>query len=282
MASYRKILAAYDGSQSADNALMQSFTLAGQQRGALEVLTVYPRVDAEYGSMEMEEALRANALETLRKGISLTMAYHVSADKRLTEGPVIDALIDVADEDHCDLVAIGRRRVGMFNHLLTGSASGALTKRCHADVMVVPDESKLRTDRVLVAVDGTAEGRKALRKAIAFCQEFGSNLIVLSIAVYDNELIALDPQEVKLRDVRAREYALEAVDEAAKKGIKAQAVVLQDDHPAEAIADAASKYDAGAVFVGTHSRGTLGRLVYGSVASGVVSHAECPVFVVRN
>jgi nucleotide-binding universal stress UspA family protein len=50
---------------------------------------------------------------------------------------------------------------------------------------------------------------------------------------------------------------------------------------AESIISYAAEQKADLIVIGTRGRGGLKRLVLGSVASGVVSHATCPVLVVR-
>jgi BASS family bile acid:Na+ symporter len=54
---------------------------------------------------------------------------------------------------------------------------------------------------------------------------------------------------------------------------------LVQDKPAQALVDRSA--DAALVVVGQHTKGRLGRLVLGSVASSVVAHAHAPVVVVR-
>jgi nucleotide-binding universal stress UspA family protein len=51
--------------------------------------------------------------------------------------------------------------------------------------------------------------------------------------------------------------------------------------PREAIVEAARKTGADLVVVGSHGRTGIGKLVLGSVASHVVTHAPCSVLVVK-
>lgn len=54
---------------------------------------------------------------------------------------------------------------------------------------------------------------------------------------------------------------------------------LAEDKPAQALVDRST--EGSLVVVGTRSKGRVGRIVLGSVASAVVAHAACPVAVVR-
>ncbi len=51
--------------------------------------------------------------------------------------------------------------------------------------------------------------------------------------------------------------------------------------PGESIVEAAVAEDVDVVLVGAHNRGTLGRLLMGSVSEHVARHAPCPVLIVR-
>jgi nucleotide-binding universal stress UspA family protein len=48
-----------------------------------------------------------------------------------------------------------------------------------------------------------------------------------------------------------------------------------------AIVEAAGQWPADLIVLGTHGRGALGRLVFGSVAAYVTTHASCPVTTMR-
>ncbi len=68
----------------------------------------------------------------------------------------------------------------------------------------------------------------------------------------------------------------------AEKGIKVTAAAIFNfPSVAESIISYAGEQKADLIVIGTRGRSGLKRLVLGSVASGVVAHASCPVLVVR-
>lgn len=71
----------------------------------------------------------------------------------------------------------------------------------------------------------------------------------------------------------------EALKSAADEGVAVTGQVIKSDSPAAAILDAAK--DADLVVVGSHGHGGFPGLHLGSVSTQVVSHAPCPVLVVR-
>lgn len=54
-----------------------------------------------------------------------------------------------------------------------------------------------------------------------------------------------------------------------------------DQHPVDAILDEAARSAADLIVLGTHGRGGAKRLWLGSVAENIATHAEVPVFIVR-
>ena len=76
----------------------------------------------------------------------------------------------------------------------------------------------------------------------------------------------------------------EVVSRAARKladsGLRTQERVLQGD-PREALIEEAKKERADLIVVGSHGRTGIEKLVIGSVATHVVTHAPCSVMVVR-
>jgi len=78
-----------------------------------------------------------------------------------------------------------------------------------------------------------------------------------------------------------RLLAVEGVVQRARAGGANAAGLTWDGDPGEAIVEAAAAEHADLIVVGTHERGTVGRLFLGSVSDHVVRHAGCPVMVVR-
>jgi nucleotide-binding universal stress UspA family protein len=66
-----------------------------------------------------------------------------------------------------------------------------------------------------------------------------------------------------------------------RKKLKVETAV-RDGHPRTVIVDEAKKWRADLIVMGSHGRTGLSRLLLGSVAQYVVSHAPCSVEVVRN
>jgi nucleotide-binding universal stress UspA family protein len=142
----------------------------------------------------------------------------------------------------------------------------------------VPDTMR----RILLATDLTAASEVATDWAFALAERNGADLLVVS--VIDPRELRQETQRTGLRwdQVRDRHQAAaqELVARGRPTGLNVSFLVWTGD-PGESIVSAAEAEAADLIIVGTHGRGTIGRLLLGSVSEHVVRHAPCPVLVAR-
>jgi len=135
-------------------------------------------------------------------------------------------------------------------------------------------------ERILVAADGSAQGSKTVPAAIDLARRYGATVTVLHVREFEkyegSEVDLGPPQEAQpLVDevvARFREAGVEAEGEVRK--------VTPGRTPDE-IVKAAEEADATLIVMGTRGMSELKSLVLGGVANKVVSHAHCPVLLVR-
>ncbi len=142
--------------------------------------------------------------------------------------------------------------------------------------------------KVLIGVDGSAPSQAAIDWVKTWEWEPGSRFIVVSaarpIVVYASAEVPVPatmlPEliEEPLREARA--IVARAERELADAGLEAEARAIEGD-PREVLVDTATREGADLMVVGSHGRTGLEKLLIGSVASHVVSHAPCTVIVAR-
>jgi nucleotide-binding universal stress UspA family protein len=127
--------------------------------------------------------------------------------------------------------------------------------------------SKIET--ILLATDVSRASEAAEEQAIELAVRLGSRLVIVS-AVYGSP---------ELRS--ARLVAVERVVQRARAAGATATGLTWAGEAGESVVEAAAAEHADLIVVGTHERGTVGRLFLGSVSHHVVRHARCPVMVVR-
>lgn len=141
---------------------------------------------------------------------------------------------------------------------------------------------------ILLATDGSPSAAEAQRKAIELARALGAPLVVVSVthlalpAVgytaygYSSLLAELTDEEHKR--LKALLASIEGTSE--NEGVSCSTVVA-NGLPVDEICQKASDYDAQLIVVGSHGWGPARRLFSGSVSTGLVHQAPCPVLVVR-
>jgi nucleotide-binding universal stress UspA family protein len=142
--------------------------------------------------------------------------------------------------------------------------------------------------RILLATDGSPVSQDAVDEVARRPWPKPSTIRVISVVVpYVPGATEFVPGAttplgvVQTHEAEARELAERTADRLKADGLTVEAVARQGD-PAKTIVEEAKDWRADLIVVGSHGRSGLGRLLLGSVAQAVVSHAPCSVEVVRH
>jgi len=144
------------------------------------------------------------------------------------------------------------------------------------------------TKPILFATDGSPSAEEAQKEAFELAQRLDAQLVVVSAVQavvpaigysgYGYSNIVAELTEAEHHRVTA---LLASVAEAAEaEGIHCSTVAV-DGFAVEEICRKASEYDAQLIVVGSHGWGAARRFLSGSVSTGLVHSAPCPVLVVR-
>jgi nucleotide-binding universal stress UspA family protein len=142
--------------------------------------------------------------------------------------------------------------------------------------------------KILVGVDDSPHSSAAIQYVKRMPWPAGTEVIVISavppvMALYTEVYVPASTQleqvledQIKYHD----EIASRAEASLRESGLKTQHRVLEGD-PREVLLETAKLEAADLIVVGSHGRSGLSKLVMGSVAAHVVTHAPCSVLVVR-
>jgi nucleotide-binding universal stress UspA family protein len=144
-------------------------------------------------------------------------------------------------------------------------------------------------ERIIVAFDGSNDSVKAMGLACALTLKFGSKLTV--VHVFSSPSIGYSatsgmpiPDYKTLEDAKkagAKEVLSKGLRLAAKQGVEARAELIEAPSVVEALVEFAANEKADLIVTGTRGMTGFKKLILGSVSSGIVNHAHCPVLVVR-
>lgn len=158
---------------------------------------------------------------------------------------------------------------------------------------VAPDEKRI-FNRILVAVDGSENADRAARTATDLAQRYGSELIVLHVIPRPNYAnIPVFPSVTPPTQTTYNEYyelakrvaqghVNRTVAQSQSRGVNVRAEIREAaPSTVQGITEYAQNEKTDLIVVGTRGLEGFRKLLIGSVSSGVITHAHCPVLVVR-
>lgn len=141
---------------------------------------------------------------------------------------------------------------------------------------------------ILLPTDGSDVAQQAVDAALGFARCCGSRIVALSVAepypsvpVADGALVidpGIDSRELQ---AEARERVEQIAQAAQVAGVECTTVVALSFHPHEEIIAAAQKYHCDVIFMASHGRRGLSRLIAGSETQKVLACSPVPVLVLR-
>jgi nucleotide-binding universal stress UspA family protein len=143
--------------------------------------------------------------------------------------------------------------------------------------------------KVLVPFDGSKDSVKAIELGCSISGKYGSALVVVHVhsavlppytGVTPMPIPELEATTAVSKE-RARGVLAHGIELAAARGVKASGELIEAGSTVQAILEFASQQKVDLIVVGTRGMTGFKKLILGSVSSGLVSHSECPVLVVR-
>jgi len=271
IARFDHILLATDGSTVSAGAVRVALHLSDRCGARLTVMHM-AKTDPSYamfnpGGVEQVEEQGRAVLRQVEEQAG-TACVNCAPVLRYGEEPVKE-IASQAEESQTDLVVMGRRGVHWLERLVLGEAAARVVGHVKCSVLVVPQDSKMWENGILVAVDGSRYADTLARIQAAVAKRCGLPLTVLAVCASDDlscELVK--PLADRVRDLLRQD------------GVAADSVALEGK-PADTIIQAARDYDCDLIVLGSHGRTGLDRILMGSVSQQVITHAKCPILVVK-
>lgn len=280
MAKYRKILVAFDGSKTSKHALRQALKFDPYEQKETIVLTVNPPYvgDLELiGVSNIQDVLRGQREKILSEAGEIAKEEGVSIKTRLEEGEFFKKIIDIAEEEKSDLIVIGRRGITRLERALMGSVTAKVIGHSQRNVLVVPRDSIIKWENIVVTTDGSKYSEAAAKEAVALTKFWGEKCVLHAIAVTRK---SATEDRIQISNNALKEIQLNAK----KENIKVDTLLVKGKpHESihETIIEYAKEKNADIIVMGSRGRTGIQRLLIGSVTERVIGHTTCPVMVVK-
>lgn len=276
----RRVLVGYDGTEGGRDAIALAKLLAEADAEFL-LVDVIPPVGISFmhpRRLEDEDPPQSRgfffeALRDLPAGRVETRTYVANS--------VAHVLTEIAEEEDIELIAIGPCRPGIVGRILLGSVGPGLLHGAAAPVCAATrgyDKHHQPTiRRIAVAWDGSPEAREAVLHAEALARRETAKLRLVTVDVADTTapgVIGWEPVVPK----SPREVLDEGVAMICPE-LETEGRLIDGGSIAAAIA-AECRVGVDLLVVGSRGYGAIGRVLVGSVATGLLCRARCPVLTI--
>ena len=280
MGKYKKILVAFDGSKTSMHALRQALIFDPHEKKEIVVITVNPPYigDLELiGVSNIQDIIIGQGKKILSEAEEIAKEEGVSIKTRLEEGEIFKRVLDTAEEEKSDLIIIGRRGITRLERALMGNVTAKVIGHSARNVLVVPRDSIIKWDNIVITTDGSKYSEAAAQEALALAKICGEQCALHALAV--------TRRSATEKRIQISKNALKEIQSnAEKENIKADTLLVKGKpHESihETIIEYAKEKNADIIVMGSRGRTGIQRLLVGSVVERVIGHTSCPVMVVK-
>jgi len=294
-----RILLALDGSPSADRARALVTSLAWPPGTTVRVVAALDVAPALWGGPwipaipvdadQLEEEAVGELTRVLLDAQPALETAGLTVEAELLRGRPSAAIVDDARLWGPDLVVLGSRGHGPVETAVLGSVSAAVVDHASCPVLVARGD---HVARAILAEDGSPAGMAA-RDVVAAWPAFASVPVVV-VGVVDVAApwrsgiaptmfaAAMDVYTEMITSARITHREIVAATEAHLRAAgRTVSGELREGDPADQLRRAATDAAGDLIVVGSRGHVGISRLVMGSVAHAVLTHAHCSVLVVK-
>jgi nucleotide-binding universal stress UspA family protein len=298
---FKSILIPVDGSTNSQGAAMLGLEFAQKLGASVKVIHVlqqrvmYPlQVEVSY-----DEEARVRGQEIIKPWSAHAERLGVKCENAVIESPLWntgEAIVEAAKESGCDIIVMGTHGREGLARLLLGSVAEHVSRLATQPVMLVRSGAVNTVkgnpfEKLFVPVDGSDNSAIALGVAHELCRQLNASLEIAHV-VPDLPIPLTDPVGAyaafdyaglaKTLEESGHEILTKAVKNTTVGNVSSNLVLAGGRHISAAILKAARDASSDLLVIGTHGRSGMDRLLLGSVAEGVIHHAEVPVLLVRS
>lgn len=293
----KKILWASDGSEESEEALKYVELLASRYGSEIVGLSVIQPVDLsglEVPSeiknelFSIQATLEKREYERVNKAIEQLESREIKRDIRIETGVPHEEILRVAEEEKVDLIAMGKRGLGLKDRILLGSNTNKVLRAAKVPVLAVRykkgNRDKIDIKKILVPTDLSESTSISLHIAVDLAERFHSAIYLfhvielhhsyeISTSRVIEELWTLALKELKLQQSRIPEEKIKDIDIYERVTLFLRAWF--------GVVNFAEKEGIDLIIMTTHGRKGFSRFILGSTTEKVISESPCPVLAMR-
>ncbi|MFI5386330.1 MAG: universal stress protein [Fimbriimonadales bacterium] len=258
---------------------------------SVDVLYPVPMYGVAEAAMGVDFVENMNKIgeESLQEAADAACGHQMKADTVILTGAPGPALIEFADREKTEVIAVHSDRKTALGSLFLGSVARGLTIGAHQSILISKgDVAPAGPLKAVFATDHSAYAYHALEKLIELKPKGIKSIHIVSAAwmneyeayVAQYDLSKLTGSTEEWVESQLRQKNLQAVDMLRQAGYEATSVV-KPGTPDIAIKEAMEMTKADLLIVGAQGHGFMHRLIIGSTSLHQAVAEPWPVFILR-
>jgi len=291
----KKILWASDGSKESDEALKYVELFANKYSSEIIGLSVVQPIDlnrlkvppeVKKELFSIQAILKKKEYERINKALKQLELKETKWDILVETGVPHKEILRVAEEEKVDLIAMGKRGLGLKDRILLGSNTNKVLRMAKVPVLAVRHKKgdKIDIKKVLVPTDLSELTSISLDLAIDLANRFDSTIYLLHVLqLHHSYEISTSKviEELRMLALKELRSQLDRIPKEKTKGINIREKVTLFLRAWFGIVHFTAEEGIDLIIMTTHGRNGLSRFILGSVAEKVISESPCPVLAHR-
>jgi len=291
----KKILWASDGSKESDEALKYVELFANKYSSEIIGLSVVQPIDlnrlkvppeVKKELFSIQAILKKKEYERINKALKQLELKETKWDILVETGVPHKEILRVAEEEKVDLIAMGKRGLGLKDRILLGSNTNKVLRMAKVPVLAVRHKKgdKIDIKKVLVPTDLSELTSISLDLAIDLANRFDSTIYLLHVLqLHHSYEISTSKviEELRMLALKELRSQLDRIPKEKTKGINIREKVTLFLRAWFGIVHFTEEEGIDLIIMTTHGRNGLSRFILGSVAEKVISESPCPVLAHR-
>lgn len=199
------------------------------------------------------------------------------------EGHPSDVVIQYANHQDIDLIVLGKK----VSYRGQGILSGKIIRMAHCSTLVLPENMRFQTKKILVPLDFSNHARMALEQAFMIAEQYNANVIcqnVFSLPTHYYPYMPGENTEHTMREHAEKEYR-KFIDQMGGQfaALPCEFTMDEDRDVSQKIYDYALKEEADLIVVGSRGRTKAASFLLGSIAEKLMDFDKnIPLMIVKN
>jgi nucleotide-binding universal stress UspA family protein len=221
-------------------------------------------------SDEIRESLNERGKAIVADAMALFEQQDIEANEKIENADPTEAILNEAESGNYDLIAMGSS--GEHEQALhLGSVARKVSLHAKTSVLIARERNKI--SKILVPIDGSADGQKAWECAMNLAQKTDAKITLMNV---------LEPRLFGMKPKLSKDIGSQILSHTASqaKGVTIDQK-LESGDSARTIIKTAKDGDCDVIAMGSKGHGTVRRLMLGSVSDHVIHYADRSVLLVK-